>query len=543
MRQRRLAALSALVGCLVAAPARADITATVTTPSGRPVAGAQVFLFRAPAGQVGPPSFIFAGGSITDATGRVTLLLDSFFTGFRPPPGTGPWIAVGAQLSPANDPCRTPPGSDPIRAATGPVDDGADVRVVLPIIELCAGHLAKPSAAFVDNATNRVLASPGATIALRSPFFADPTVRILLADETELKATRTQTLERTFVAPRTTYRGPLLLRSSGTGIATQFATLLSARIGPPPAPPPGNFDLEAVVDTSGSNLRTDPRNARGDALGLLAALSAPTERIGVVTFSQTAQTLFDLTQTSTAEVVAKLARDARRGIRSRDGADHAEGLTAGFAGLTTPGLVEPLTPKGLILITDDAPPAGAYRNDHLRFAFNGTPRTWPICVIGLGKRLRSGDVALLRRVAGDTGGAYISAPSATQLVDGAFQCRARITGQTRLPTRTVAARSGVATTIRVGVDGSRPVATFFLATPSSRRIALVLRDPSGRACTRTRSSPGCIFRAGPGYAMFIVRRPRAGKWSLTLRALGAGRAGGRMTVALASKTGRPLYGP
>ena len=63
------------------------------------------------------------------------------------------------------------------------------------------------------------------------------------------------------------------------------------------------------------------------------------------------------------------------------------GLGAAFDALAADPL-NPAMPKAAIFLTDGAN-GGDYNNVHLRFAFNGTGRAWPICVVQLGIGLRA----------------------------------------------------------------------------------------------------------------------------------------------------------
>ena len=183
----------------------------------------------------------------------------------------------------------------------------------------------------------------------------------------------------------------------------------------------------------------------------------------------------------------------------------------------------------MIFLTDGAH-NGRYENTHLRFAHNGTGRSWPICVVQLGRAFRPEDTARLRRIASDTGGTYVRTPTNTQLENLYFQCQGRTAGARTLLRRAATFRVDQARTYRQRVAKGQRKATFFVSYVAGRyRLELV--QPGGRVYRRTTGKRVRLVRART-FSFFEVRQPRAGRWALRITRLRTGRRTVRATTTI-----------
>ena len=149
------------------------------------------------------------------------------------------------------------------------------------------------------------------------------------------------------------------------------------------------YDVEAIVDVSGSMGGTDPTNLRRDALNLLADLSGTADGLGAVGFDSGFKPIADLKQMATQAAVNAFKAAVKARVGNFGSTDYNVGMDQAWAALNAPG-VDLNKPKLVVFLTDGAHNAGAYNNGHLRFAapgvFNGvTQRSWPVCVVQLGK--------------------------------------------------------------------------------------------------------------------------------------------------------------
>jgi hypothetical protein len=191
-------------------------------------------------------------------------------------------------------------------------------------------------------------------------------------------------------------------------------------------------------------------------------------------------------------------------------------MDAAFSALTQPN-----TPvdrqKGLIFLTDGGHNAGPYQNGHLRFAYNASGRSWPVCVVQLGasRSFQPQDVARLKRIAADTGGQYFATERAGDLTDIYFRCFGRTTGQRTLSQTVFTFRPGQEKTVRRTVPPGLRQATFF-AGWGNGVYQLSLVAPNGRRYRLGSVPTGAVFRRGLTFAFFRVNRPQAGVWQIIL---------------------------
>ncbi len=532
---RRLALLVCAIGMLAStALAEAVITGKVANPAGVPLDSVSVTLNDA--------NNQFSSFATTDENG-----------GFSVTPGAGdpaPFSIVATEP----DSCR--PFGDPARnasATAGGLADGATGLVItLDVRDFCQGSPptgAPPPTGIVDGAARRIVMPAGgvAYVQARLPSGAvDP--RILLADGTRVSPPRVNSFDDLQLnAPAGAYNGPLQLQfgtSGGATITRNMGTLVVLALSFTPAAPGVPYDVEAIVDISGSMGGTDPKFLRKDAVSLLADLSGTADGLGAVGFDSAFQPIFDLTRTSSQSVINVLKARARARIINRGGTDYNIGMDKAWEALNAPG-VDPNKPKLVIFLTDGGHNAGTYNNGHLRFAapgaFNGvTQRSWPVCAVQLGppSSFVAADVARLKRIASETGGRYFATQSAAKLSDIYFRCRGQGTGQRALLTRVfVFAKANQKRQFARLLRRNLKQATFFVSSGGTFTFQIALRDPRGRLITPSTKRVGVVFRRGGTFAFFRITRPIAGSWRviITAKRITAPRGQGQVTISVPTK--------
>lgn len=505
-RTRRLALAGAFTAALVAAPtALADLTGRVTTPAGVPIEGASVRVSDASGS---------SRSDTTDATGSYSI--STFSLGSL----SGPLSVRVTDF----DTCR-PSSENELIGAPVPAADGAVVDLTLDMRTICTVRFPPrglpDASAFVDPTTGIILSGPGGIAHVTTPLVptqADQ-VTITLADGTPIgSGTRAST---TISAPAS-YQGTLtaVWRSDEGATGAHPVAYLDARPNPGAQPAFGPFDLAAVVDLSGSMGGTDPENRRLDATHLLIELASPGDRLLGVGFDDIERPVFPRTTVRTLQDRRNLRATARQNIRNFGGTDYDTGLAAAYAQLTADP-ARPEVPKGAIFLTDGGHNDGAYENTHLRFARNGTDRSWPICVVQLGDSFNTLDEQRLRRIAADTGGRYLRAPTNIQLESLYFQCRGTSTGARTTLRRTNAFRVGTKRIYASRVAKRQLRATFFVSWGEGK-YRLRLFQP-GRKAPYTRSVGKRVrLVKGRTFQYFQVTAPRPGRWRLQVQRLGSG---------------------
>ncbi len=526
-----LLALGACVMLLAGATtASAAISGTVVNTAGVPLDGVSVQATNAAGSS--------AGFDSTDANGVFSVSAGA----------GGPFTLVATKT----DTCRA--FSDPARnasATTGGLNDGATgVVITLDVRNFCAGSApfgAPTPTGLVDGAARRTIVPVGGVVYVdaRVPFSAGD-ARIVLPDGTRLSPPRANSFDDLQLnAPATAYNGPvsLVFEFTGTTVTHDMGTLIVFSLAPTPPSPGVPYDVEAIVDVSGSMSGTDPAFLRKDAVSLLADLSGTADSLGAVGFDNDYQPIFDLTRTSTQTIVNQLKALARSRIVNRGGTNYNIGMDKAWEALTAPG-VDPNRPKLVIFLSDGGHNAGTYENGHLRFAvpglFNGvTQRNWPVCVVQLGppSAFQAEDVARLKRIASETGGRYFATQSAARLSDIYFSCRGQGTGQRALLTRVVAfVRAAQQRTFRRALPRNLKQATFFVSSGGTFSFRVTLRDPRGRLITPATRRSGVVFRRGGTFAFFRITRPIPGNWTAIIRAIRINGPSGRGQITISVPT-------
>jgi hypothetical protein len=509
----RSALLAGLLTLCASGTALADVTGTVTNSAGVPVPGASVRATEADGSS--------AGSDTTDANGN--YVIDTFSSSVPP-------FTLTATLF---DGCR-PSGSNSLSATAGPVNDGTTQNLVLDPFFFCQTSFApsgQPEA--TGNAwpeRGQVLSPPGGITYLRvlAPFSASSFV-LTTSDGAQVGGGTDDNL-LTLTAPAS-YNGPLNLTYTDDGVASTrtIGTLVAGPVNNP-NPPAGPTDLAAIVDISGSMGGTDPSFRRKDAVQLLVDLADQGDRLVGTGFDDQFSELFPRTTIAGNATKNQLKSLARKRIVNRGGTDYNVGLGAAFDALSADPL-NPATPKAAIFLTDGAN-GSTYNNVHLRFAFNGTGRSWPICVVRLGTSgFQKDDVARLRRIARETGGAYSATPTNSELENLYFQCRGRTSGATTLLRKTATFKVGQTRTFSRKIKKNQRKATFFVSFGKGKYKIRAIQ-PGGRIYARTTGKRVRLVR-GKTFAFIQVQKPKAGLWRVKVQRL---RTGGKLDRATTTVT-------
>lgn len=498
---RRSAMLAAGLMLCVAGTAHADVTGVVTNSAGTPVPGVSVAITAADG--------VRADSDRTDVNGAFTLT-----TGSRTAP-----FALTAAL---RDSCRDFSAPELTAAAPGLPANAVQNLVIDPYF-FC-GTTFTPSG--LPEATGNVWTERGQVLA---PSGGVAYLRVLaasgasnfalsLADGTVV-GTGTSSFQVPLTAPATAYNGPLNLTYTvpGATVTRQIGTLTSGPVAPP-ATAAGPTDLAAIVDISGSMSGNDSSFRRKDAVQLLIDLANQGDRVVGTGFDSDFQEIFPRTTIAGNASKNALKRLARTRIVNRGGTNYNIGIGTAFAALSAEPL-NPGVPKAAIFLTDGAN-GGTYDNSHLRFAFNGTGKSWPICVVQLGRGFQASDTARLKRIARETGGAYSSTPNNQQLENLYFQCRGKTSGATTLLKKTHTFRVGQSRTYSRKVKKNQRAATFFVSWGVGKyRVRLV--QPGGKVFTKT-TGKKIRFVSGKTSSFFQVRTPKAGLWRVKVTRLKTG---------------------
>jgi hypothetical protein len=440
----------------------------------------------------------------------------------------------------AVDSCDTT-GSAFRELAIGPFHDGSAAgNLILDVKSVCAGFQESggpPPTAIIDPDLARIVSLPGgvAYLNLRNIVGISATdIQLVLADGTPVGGTLDST-NVAITAPAADYDGPLLVGFTVEGQRyTRTIGTLTARKATAPVLP-GPIDLQAIVDVSGSMATTDPVNVRRDAVNLLLDLARPGDRVGATGFDNVFRPIFDSTVIDGK--AAQLNRlKARAGVRIGNfgGTDYNAGLFEGYRELTGPG-VDPNRQKAVIFLTDGAN-GSTYENLHLRYAFNPSGRSWPICAVQLGQpsTFAPADVALLKRIASETGGQYLATQYAAQLTDLYFRCFGRSTGQKTVLFKAASYRSGQQHAYAERLTKGLASATFFVSWgDAAAKFSATLRAPGGRAysvsASKKKRGGKVVKRKGRTYRLFRATSPQKGRWKITVKR--KGRQGARRVSA------------
>ncbi len=511
---RRSAALAGVLTLCAAGTAYADITGKVTSSTGFPIPGASVKISEADGS--------FAASDLTDANGDYVILTSSL-TGQTPP------FTAKASVF---DRCRAF-GSSQLETGSVAVSDGVPQNFMLDAFAFCGlsftptGQPDPTGNAWPERA--QVLSGPGGVTYLQVLAPSGATgFSLTLADGTAVGGGATGS-SLTLSAPAVAYNGPLNLTYTSNGALStrQIATLISGDVRNP-NPPSGVSDLAAIVDISGSMSGQDPTFRRKHAVELLIDLAGQGDRVVGTGFDDAFTEIFPRTTIAGAAGKNALKTLARQRIVNDGGTNYDVGIGSAFDALAADPL-NPQVPKAAIFLTDGAH-NGTYQNTHLRFAFNGAGRSWPICVVQLGSGFQASDTARLKRIAHETGGAYSATPNNTKLENLYFQCRGKTSGATTLLKRTSVFRIGQQRTFSRAITRNQRKATFFVSWGAGR-YKLQAIQPGGRVFSRSVGRNVRLVR-GKTFSFIEVLAPRAGLWRLKVSRLATGGPTDRATTTV-----------
>lgn len=494
--------LAGLLTLLASGTALGAVTGKVVNSAGVPVPGVSV--------RATEPDGSFADSDTTDANGAYSLT----FFGTPTPPFT-----ITATLT---DTCRPFASAQLTATATGVPDNVTQNLTLDPFFFCSASFTPSGQPEATGNAwpeRGQVLSPPGGITYLKvlAPFSATNFV-LTLQDGTQVGG-GTDDSSLTLTAPAS-YNGPLNLTYTDDGATSTrtIATLIAGKVNNP-NPPSGPTDLAAIVDISGSMSGTDPSFRRKDAVQLLIDLADQGDRLVGTGFDDQFAEIFPRTTIAGTATKNQLKALARKRIVNRGGTDYNVGLGAAFDALAADPL-NPNTPKAAIFLTDGAN-GSTYNNVHLRFAFNGTGRAWPICVVRLGSSgFSPGDVARLKRIASDTGGAYSATPTNNELENLYFQCRGRTSGATTLLKKTATFKVGQTKTFSRRIKKGQRKATFFVSFGQGKYTLRAIQ-PGGRVFAKTTGKKVRLVR-GKTFAFIEVLSPKAGLWKVKVQRLPTG---------------------
>ncbi len=509
---RRSAALAALLALGASGTALADISGTVTNSAGIPLPGVRVTATEADGSSAGI-------SNTTNANGQYTI---DMFSSITPP------FTVTATYY---DYCRSE--NQNLTVSSAPVADGVTQNLTLDPYLFCAPSFA-PSGQPEPTGNawpekGQVLSGPGGVTYLRVLAPTNATgFALTLQDGTNVGGGTDESL-LTLTAPAANYTGPLNLTYTDAGATTtrQLATLVSGKVVNP-NPPTGSTDLAAIVDVSGSMSGADPTFRRKDAVQLLIDLSSTGDRLVATGFDDGFVDIFGRTTITTPASRNPLKALARQRIINAGGTDYDVGLGGAYNSLSADPL-NPATPKTAIFLTDGAH-NGTYQNTHLRFAFNGTGQSWPICVVQLGTSFQATDTARLKRIATETGGTFSATSTNAALENLYFQCSGRSTGATTLLKKTANYKVGQTRAYSRKVKKGQRKATFFVSWGAGKyRLAAV--QPGGKVLRRTIGKNVRLVR-GKTFQFIEVKNPKAGLWRLRVTRLPTGGATDQATTTV-----------
>ncbi|MEW6582650.1 MAG: hypothetical protein AB1416_07815, partial [Actinomycetota bacterium] len=500
-RVRRGAGAAFLAGVLAAAAAgsaRADMGGGVATLGGTPLGGAVVTLSDATAATVATTT--------ADASGRYAFA-SAVLAG-----KTGPFT-VRAQVT---DACRVAPEVPQRTASAGGLSDGAVQNLSLDVTELCGAApagLPVPTG-YVDSASRSVLAGPGATAYLRVPVPAEATgVEVRLSTGAVVSQTPPSAGVVPIVAPTAPYSGPLVLRYAvGGSVVERALGQMTSGVVAKPAPR-RTLDVVAAVPLGGVTTRPGGANDAQDWIALLARLSRPADGFGAFGFDTIARPVADVAPLRGATGVGLVEDVARATLVDTSGLnDPNVAFAQARRMLTAPG-ADASRRKLVVFPWTGLGAATAYLGGHLRLGFNDTGTAWPVCAIQVGGAVSVADTARLRRIALDSGGAFLLAAAPADVADAILECRAAAAGESTVLATRVALRPKPRA-FEVKVPAKRAV-TVLLSRGSVATASLSLVDPQGR--TRTSASPGrgvSLVQTDTFTLATIAAGSRAGTWTV-----------------------------
>lgn len=300
--------------------------------------------------------------------------------------------------------------------------------------------------------------------------------------------------------------------NSGSGIGRVLRPLLLApMLALPampavaqPAPAPDKSDVRVLIDISGSMRQNDPNNLRRPALRMLAGLLQPDTRAGVWTFARWVNNLVPVAEVDAqwkqrTQSLSKQISSPGQFTNIEDVLDKASRDWQGQPDTHARHLV--LLTDGMVDVSKDSAANDASRQ---RIIDTLLPRLQAagakVHTIALSARA---DHALMKRLAGETGGWYQQVDEAEQLQRVFLKMFEAVGKPDSVPLQDN----------RFTVDGSIQEATVLVFSKSDSP-PVVLRSPQGDEFTDSDLPAGVAWYRDQGYDLITIDKPRKGEWSL-----------------------------
>ncbi len=270
------------------------------------------------------------------------------------------------------------------------------------------------------------------------------------------------------------------------------------------AAPADKADVRVLIDISGSMRQNDPSNLRRPALRMLAGLLQPGTRAGVWTFARWVNNLVPVAEVDAAW--KKRTQSVSRQIASPGQFTNIEAVLDS-ASKDWEG-AKPTHARHLVLLTDGmvdvSKAAGANDASRARILDTLLPRLKAdgvkVHTIALSERA---DHALMKRLAGETGGWYQQVEKAEQLQRVFLRMFETVGTPDSVPLKEN----------RFTVDGAISEATVLVFSKSDK-VPVALHAPSGEVYQDSDLPSGVAWYRDEGYHLITLSSPQKGEWRL-----------------------------
>lgn len=296
------------------------------------------------------------------------------------------------------------------------------------------------------------------------------------------------------------------------------------------------ISVALVIDATGSMQQNDPQGARRAAARAFIDATQPGDKIAVVSFNTTANTLAPLTTitSKTSEVeTLKLAVDQ---VGNSGSTDINAGLDAGYSELFSD---DSENRKVAILLTDGHHNDGLYDSEsHLQYANQG----WQVYTVGLG----DADLALLNQIASETGGKCFNECNVlndpNDLKTLYQDISTEIASGNSLLSKSILMTQGASHQLVANLPSSQSSATFF-SSWSGSEASLSLVSPSCRYINSATVAPNVYHAKESTYEIFTIQYPEPGQWALKLYGTDVPVEGEEVDIRVSSRGHKFVYLP
>ena len=268
-----------------------------------------------------------------------------------------------------------------------------------------------------------------------------------------------------------------------------------------------NVDVALVIDSSGSMSWNDPNDLRKDAAKYFVDLLSVGDWVAVVDFDEYVVVWKHLTNI-TNQAVKNEIKAAIDKVDSHGWTNIGGGLLAGYNELNS---VQTGNRKAAILLTDGFHNTGIHpRNVVPKYKAKG----WPVYTIAL---TGDADEKLLRWIASETGGKFIKAEKAEDLLEIYNDLKKIIKKQSVIQKVTGEISQNESITQRVFIDQS--IKSFdvsvswkgsdldlYLYYPNGTKVELNASSPTGT------NDPNIYYVSSATYELYTVNNPTLGTW-------------------------------